>query len=168
MEAKLKQTIQIFESSKFTCCQCGEAQQHFHNHFFPYEMPKVHGITDGKNLYCIECIVKKCARALSFTTPEVAERIEHMVSDYRYQPERKPKTELQRKRDLFSKKYSGKKRREFMEKYEFRCCKCSSFKELHIDHIIPLSKGGSNDEDNLQLLCSECNLAKGNKIESYV
>ena len=35
----------------------------------------------------------------------------------------------------------------------------------HVDHIIPLSKGGLHDLDNLQLICAECNLKKGYSIE---
>ena len=31
-----------------------------------------------------------------------------------------------------------------------------------IDHVIPLSRGGTNDDDNIQLLCLPCNLKKGN------
>ena len=34
--------------------------------------------------------------------------------------------------------------------------------ELHIDHILPFSKGGKTEEDNLRTLCLECNLGKGN------
>ena len=33
---------------------------------------------------------------------------------------------------------------------------------LHIDHIIPWSKGGETTMENLQTLCSKCNLGKSN------
>lgn len=35
--------------------------------------------------------------------------------------------------------------------------------ELHIDHIVPYSLGGETVIDNLQTLCSDCNLGKSNK-----
>lgn len=40
-------------------------------------------------------------------------------------------------------------------------CKKSIKKGYHIDHIIPLSRGGMNDKYNLQLLCPTCNMRKG-------
>ena len=40
---------------------------------------------------------------------------------------------------------------------------CTKIAE-HIDHIIPVSKGGLNTPENLQASCSNCNLKKGSKV----
>jgi hypothetical protein len=36
--------------------------------------------------------------------------------------------------------------------------------EMHIDHIVPVSRGGSDDPDNLCVACRSCNLSKGAKL----
>lgn len=41
------------------------------------------------------------------------------------------------------------------------CNWCESDVGLHLDHIHPRSRGGSNHPDNLQLLCAECGSWKG-------
>lgn len=38
--------------------------------------------------------------------------------------------------------------------------------ELEIEHIFPLAKGGSNNEDNLRLACRSCNLFKATQIDA--
>ena len=55
-----------------------------------------------------------------------------------------------------------------MQRDNFKCCMCGASPakdsniELHIDHIIPWSKGGETTIENLQTLCSKCNLGKSN------
>ena len=48
--------------------------------------------------------------------------------------------------------------------YGGRCVECGADDYLEFDHIIPHSKGGSNEENNIQLLCRRCNLAKSDTI----
>ena len=38
--------------------------------------------------------------------------------------------------------------------------------EVHLDHVVPESRGGSTTYDNLQVTCRKCNLAKGTLHES--
>ena len=45
-----------------------------------------------------------------------------------------------------------------------KCVYCGATENLHLDHIIPFSKGGDTSVENLQLLCQKCNLQKSNKI----
>ena len=41
------------------------------------------------------------------------------------------------------------------------CDRCGATNKLTIDHIIPLARGGTNDLENLQVLCQSCNSSKG-------
>ena len=52
-----------------------------------------------------------------------------------------------------------------------RCNGCDNDyleKDLTLDHIDPVSKGGTNDLSNLQLLCHNCNSIKGNRSMGYL
>jgi len=53
----------------------------------------------------------------------------------------------------------------------FTCRKCGSSPltspgvELHVDHILPWSKGGETEPSNLETKCKKCNLGKGNAFD---
>jgi len=46
-----------------------------------------------------------------------------------------------------------------------KCARCGSRERLEYDHIIPISKGGSDTARNIELLCEKCNREKSDKIE---
>ena len=73
--------------------------------------------------------------------------------------------------DVIAERYISSKLREtILNRDGYTCCKCSlgipeiSKTSLHIDHIIPVSRGGKSTLDNLQTLCANCNMDKSNKI----
>lgn len=46
-----------------------------------------------------------------------------------------------------------------------RCVECGSADNLHFDHIIPWSRGGSSlTAENVQLLCARHNIVKRDRI----
>jgi hypothetical protein len=55
---------------------------------------------------------------------------------------------------------SASTRMDVFQKYGHRCCNCQSDSHLTIDHIKPKAHGGTNDIDNLQVLCRSCNSRK--------
>ena len=60
-------------------------------------------------------------------------------------------------------------RRRVLERDGYYCVYCDADlrdAEIHMDHVIPESKGGPTTYDNLQVTCRKCNLAKGVLTES--
>lgn len=46
----------------------------------------------------------------------------------------------------------------------YYCQKTVKWGKHHVDHVVPLSRGGSNDISNLVIACASCNLKKNNKL----
>lgn len=65
-----------------------------------------------------------------------------------------------------------KLRHQILERDGFRCCDCGVTAQtpgvvLEVDHKVAVSKGGSNDPDNLRTLCKDCNIGKSNRDIDY-
>ncbi len=94
-----------------------------------------------------------------------SEKSENKV-DFEYMPTKKECKPIHKtKRDI-----NLRLRFKVMQRDNFKCCICGASPakdpsvELHIDHIVPWSKGGETTFENLQTLCSKCNLGKSDLI----
>jgi len=57
-------------------------------------------------------------------------------------------------------------KKEVWQRDKGRCVLCESSKNLHFDHDLPFSRGGTSlTVKNIRLLCAKCNLKKSNKVE---
>ena len=43
-------------------------------------------------------------------------------------------------------------------------CKREVGSNYHVDHLIPISRGGSNDKSNIVIACPKCNMSRNNKL----
>ena len=68
-------------------------------------------------------------------------------------------------------KMSDSLRYDVMKRDGFRCVLCGATIDdgvkLHVDHIIPVSRGGKTEMSNLRTLCERCNLGKGAKYDPF-
>jgi 5-methylcytosine-specific restriction endonuclease McrA len=51
--------------------------------------------------------------------------------------------------------------------YDHKCLCCGTKYNITVDHIVPLSEGGSHSMSNVQPLCDSCNSRKGTKSTDY-
>lgn len=88
-------------------------------------------------------------------------------SNYHY--EKKVRSSKRTTKTSTKPKISKMLRFEILQRDNFTCQYCKRNKEedgvkLHVDHIVPTSKGGSDHMKNLVTSCQDCNLGKSNKI----
>lgn len=78
--------------------------------------------------------------------------------------------QFQQSKEYQRKSMTDSLRYDIMKRDGFRCQLCGASArdgaKLHVDHIVPVSKGGKTTKDNLRTLCSHCNLGKSNKYDS--
>lgn len=57
-------------------------------------------------------------------------------------------------------------RQSIKDKWNYQCAYCGSKENLTLDHIIPRSKGGSDNLTNVLCACKKCNNDKGHQMWS--
>jgi 5-methylcytosine-specific restriction endonuclease McrA len=63
--------------------------------------------------------------------------------------------------------HTGEEWRALVEAHDHRCLRCGKMEphiKLHRDHVIPITRGGSNWISNIQPLCATCNKWKGARL----
>lgn len=141
--------------------------------------------TSGLGAYCKKCENER--KAIYFKRPEVVERMRlynrtDRTKDYQREYRHRPEV-LERERKRWRTPEYRKRLRlkanirrgtegsftaadiEAIRKAQGnRCYLCGKkLKKYHIDHFIPLARGGTNDPGNLRLACPKCNLTKSAK-----
>lgn len=142
------------------------AQQEYYEHIvktMPSKVLKAHGIIQKNNeYYSFDEAYKNLSLAESrLLIAYCDERIAEYLLKYGDQPFNHRKTN----RELLS----GSLRYNIIARAGGRCEACgisAEEKALEVDHIIPVNKGGSNDESNLQALCYSCNAQKRDRDDT--
>jgi 5-methylcytosine-specific restriction endonuclease McrA len=63
--------------------------------------------------------------------------------------------------------FTAKQWRDLCDRYNNKCLGCGKKRKLTADHVVPLSKGGTNRISNIQPLCGSCNSKKGTKTTDF-
>lgn len=100
---------------------------------------------------------------ISFSYSEIKAAYENMLKRVE-----RENSESERKR-MERSKMTPSLRYDVLKRDHFRCQICGASQtdgvKLHVDHIVPVSKGGKTELSNLRTLCDMCNLGKSDKIE---
>lgn len=117
-------------------------------------------------------LLLRCAK--TYTSPQgrrnygdsqvyTASEIETLINESYQKDKEKESKEYQRKAMTPSLRY------DIMKRDGFKCVLCGRTPKngitLHVDHILPVSKGGKTVPPNLRTLCSICNLGKSDKYD---
>lgn len=91
------------------------------------------------------------------------------ITKDRWRAKNKPLTNFLAKQYIYRKKGAGgyptfKQVTELYDKFLGLCSYCGLNKATSIDHVIPISRGGNNNIENLTPACGSCNSSKGAKL----
>jgi 5-methylcytosine-specific restriction endonuclease McrA len=162
------------------CSKCGEEKPATYD-FFPRDKR-------SKDGWQYQCKICKCATVREYRShPEVQKRYRAQLLEYAHRPEKQDQLRAYRREYARQPHVKERKRiavmnhralrmlapgevtaqdiRDTLKRQKSRCSLCQQrLVSYHVDHIIPLSRGGTNWPDNIQILCPVCNRAKQDKF----
>lgn len=161
----------LYQEQDGNCASCGKDMVLF-GEDNPHDLACLQGVGTGKkSLICFECVTAKNRKQSLDMMAENPEEVWRISG-------RRPGdidhlTDFQKELRLLSKNQGLKGRMAgHLIKSGYRCPLCGKAmhpSEAHaglltFDHIIPVSRGGGNKPDNLQLVHAICNRTKGNMM----
>ncbi len=63
--------------------------------------------------------------------------------------------------------YTASEFKNLCKQCHYKCLCCGKRRKLTADHVVPVSKGGTSNIDNIQPLCGPCNSKKGSKCSDH-
>jgi 5-methylcytosine-specific restriction endonuclease McrA len=87
----------------------------------------------------------------------------HVQNFYRrLPPDERHRLTHKRRAETYGVAHEAYSRTEILKRWSHRCAYCDAL-ATHLDHVEPLSKGGTDTEANIVPACARCNLSKGAK-----
>ena len=150
--------VQPWDDNGRVCAQCGKYQTYAHYH-------KSSSQKSGYSSYCRECTAERTAAYLARESTADVKRAWWQSNSDRvaiYGHARRVRVTY---------KVTVRDLRRLMTRQSGRCTLCDddlAKVQAHLDHIVPLSKGGTHGIGNLQYLCQPCNSRKYNRFMIYL
>lgn len=108
-------------------------------------------------------VCKKCGELSNSIDPDtgICNQCEKKIlrGEYTVKSEKSPQRKFSDLSELYPIDWDEIRMRA-LERAGYQCEECGATEKLQVHHIIPLSKGGSNDLSNLKVLCERCHALK--------
>jgi 5-methylcytosine-specific restriction endonuclease McrA len=90
-------------------------------------------------------------------------RAAHIKNYYRQlSPDERHTATHRRRAESYGVAHEEYSRTAILRRWRYRCAYCDG-RASHLDHVVPLSRGGTDTEANIVPACASCNLSKGAK-----
>jgi 5-methylcytosine-specific restriction endonuclease McrA len=117
----------------------------------------------GRGKPAEQFVTSKGAPSSACSTCRRKKQQQHIKNYYRrLPPDERHRLTHKRRADAYGVAHEAYSRTEILARWKHTCAYCGGV-ATHLDHVEPLSKGGTDTEANIVPACAPCNLSKGAK-----